>query len=240
MLKTGYAQLSKLLNAIANWKHFKTSVWIACLIPALLLIIRVVASELLPFGLPSKATLVNDTIGGLGVDPLKTLLHMTGEDSLAILLASLAVTPIRRIFKVNGIQKVRRLLGVTSFFYALLHVSLYLGLDQLCYSVATCEFRSIVNDVLKRKFIMVGMVSFSILLVLAVTSTNAMIRRLKKNWQKLHRLVYIAGIAAVIHFIWIQKSDYAEPLMWAAWLAAFLLIRVYFSLQKRRATAARA
>ena len=206
----------------------------------MLLALKVYASELLPFGRPAWQPLIDSTIGGLGVDPLKTLLHESGEDSLGILLASLAVTPIRRIFKVNGIQKVRRLLGVTAFFYALLHVSLYLGLDQLCYSVETCEFRSIINDILKRKFIMVGMVSFTIMTILAITSTNSMIRRLKRKWQTLHRLVYVAGIAAVIHFIWVQKSDYAEPLMWAGWLAAFLLIRVYFAVQKRRQAPARA
>lgn len=232
MLTSGYAPLCKLLNAIANWKHFWWVTFAACAVPAVLLFFKIGAI----WFMPSWGPLVNDTIGGLGVDPLKAMLHETGEDSLGILLASLAITPIRRLFKVNGIQKVRRMVGVWSFVYALVHVGLYLGLDQLCYSLETCDFRAIANDLMKRKFIFVGMVSFTILTLLAVTSTNGMIRRLKKRWQTLHRLVYVAGIAAVIHFIWVQKSDYAEPLMWAGWLAAFLLIRVYFAVQKRQAT----
>lgn len=236
MLKTGYEQLCKLLNAIANWRHFKLVVFIGCAVPAVLLAIKVAALWLVP----SWAPTVDATIGGLGVDPLKAMLHESGEDGLGVLLACLAVTPIRRLFKVNGIQKVRRMLGVWSFFYAFVHVCLYLGLDQLCYSLETCEFRAIVNDVLKRPFIFMGMISFTIMAVLAITSTSGWVRRLKKKWQTLHRLVYVAAISAVIHFIWIQKSDISEPLMWAGWLALFLAIRVYLSVQKRRAAQARA
>jgi sulfoxide reductase heme-binding subunit YedZ len=126
------------------------------------------------------------------------------------------------------------MVGVWSFFYAFCHVTLYLTLDQLCYSLETCEFRAILDDVIKRKFIFMGLISFSIMTVLAITSTSGWVRRLKKKWQTLHRLVYVAGISGVIHFIWIQKSDISEPLMWAGWLAAFLLIRVYLSIQKRQ------
>ncbi len=235
MLKTGYEQLCKLLNAIATWRYFKPVVFVGCAVPAVLLSIKVIASAWIPSWIP----LVDSTIGGLGVDPLKTLLHESGEDGLGVLLACLAITPIRRIFKVNGIQKVRRMVGVFAFFYAFVHVGIYLGLDQLCYSVATCEFRSIVNDVLKRKFIFMGMISFTIMAVLAITSTSGWVRRLKKKWQTLHRLVYVAAISGVIHFIWIQKSDISEPLMWAGWLTLFLVIRVYFAIQKRRVVPAR-
>ena len=236
MLRTGYEQLCKLLNAITTWAYFKPVVFIGCAVPAVLLSIKVVAGVWMPSWVP----LVDSTIGGLGVDPLKTLLHESGEDGLGVLLACLAITPIRRIFKVNGIQKVRRMVGVWAFFYAFVHVCIYLGLDQLCYSLETCEFRAIVNDVLKRKFIFMGLISFTIMTLLAITSTTGWVRRLKKKWQTLHRLVYVAGISGVIHFIWIQKSDIEEPLMWAGWLALFLAIRVYFAIQKRRATPVRA
>jgi sulfoxide reductase heme-binding subunit YedZ len=235
MLRTGWEQLSRLLNAIANWKYFKPVVFIGCAVPLMLLMVKVWASELLPFGSPAWAPFVDSTIGGLGADPLKSLLHETGEDGLGVLLACLAITPIRRLFKVNGIQKVRRMVGVWAFVYAFIHVVIYLTLDQLCYSLETCEFNAIWQDVLKRKFIFMGLISFSILTVLAITSTTGWVRRLKKKWQTLHRLVYVAGIAGVIHFIWIQKADYSEPLMWAGWLAVFLLIRVYLSYEKRRA-----
>lgn len=224
MLRKGWAQLSKLLNAIANWKGFKTAVFIGCAVPAALLLWKTFWPS--PF--------VDQTIGGLGVDPTKTLLHESGEDALGVLLATLAITPIRRLFKVNGIQKVRRMVGVWSFFYALGHVVIYLTLDQLCYSLQTCEFRAIGDDILKRKFIFMGLISFSIMAVLAITSTSGWVRRLKKKWQTLHRLVYVAAISAIIHFIWIQKSDISEPLMWAGWLTFFLLIRVYLSVQKRQ------
>lgn len=227
MLRTAWGRLSQLLNAIANWEYFKPTVFAACAVPAALIVWKTFW--------PSQ--FVDDTIGGLGVDPTKTLLHETGEDALGILLATMAVTPIRRLFKVNGIQKVRKLLGLASFFYAFVHVTLYLTLDQLCYSVETCEFRAIVDDVVKRPFIFVGMIAFTIMTILAITSTSGWVRRLKKKWQTLHRLVYVAAIAAVIHFIWIQKSDFAEPLMWAGWLAVFLAIRVYFAVQKRRLAA---
>ena len=230
MLRTAWEQLSKLLNAIANWKYFKPVVFIGCALPAGLLLWKTFWPS--PF--------VDATIGGLGADPTKTLLHETGEDALGILLATLAITPIRRLFKVNGIQKVRRMVGVWSFFYAFCHVAIYLTLDQLCYSLETCEFQAIVDDVVKRKFIFMGLISFSIMTLLAITSTSGWVRRLKKKWQTLHRLVYVAAISGVIHFIWIQKSDISEPLMWAGWLAFFLLVRVYLSIQKRRQATARA
>lgn len=221
MLTTGYARLCGLLNAIANWRYFKTAVFFGCTVPALIL--------------GWKAW-----YGQLGVDPLKELLHESGENALGMLFAALAVTPIRRLFKVNGVQKVRRMLGVWAFFYALAHVCIYLGFDQLCYSLETCEFRAIVNDVLKRRFIFMGMIAFTILTLLAITSTSGWVRRLKKRWQTLHRLVYVAAISAVIHYIWIQKSDISEPLVWAGWLAGLLLIRVYLSVQKRRTAPASA
>jgi sulfoxide reductase heme-binding subunit YedZ len=240
MLRKGYEQLSKLLNTIANWKYFKPAVFIGCAVPFALLVLKVLASENLPWYVPSLKDIVESTIGGLGVDVTKALLHETGEDSLGLLLACLAITPIRRIFKVNGIQKVRKLVGVWSFVYAVVHVTLYVGLDQACFDFASCDGGLIVQDIFNRPFIFVGMVAFVCLTLLAITSPTAAVRLLKKNWQRLHRLVYLAGIAGVIHFVWIQKADYEEPLMWAGWLALFLAIRVYFAIQKRRKASAKA
>lgn len=234
MLRTAWEQLSKLLNAIANWKFFKPAVFLGCAVPLALLVLRVIASENLPWFVPSLKGLVEATIGGLGVDVSKSLLHATGEDSLGVLLACLAVTPIRRVFKVNGIQKVRKMVGLWSFVYAVVHVTLYVGLDQACFDWASCDGGLIVEDITTRPYIIVGMIAFVSLTLLAITSTKGWVRRLKKKWQTLHRLVYVAGVAAVIHFIWIQKADFSEPLMWAGWLALLLLIRVYFAVQKRR------
>ena len=166
--------------------------------------------------------------GDLGVNPVETLLHETGRTALMILLATLSVTPIRRLTGWNRIQRVRRMLGVWSFTYALLHFLVYVVFNQLG------DVRAIWEDVTERKFIFSGMLAFVILLSLALTSTNGMIRRLGKRWARLHRLVYLAAIAATIHFAWGQKADIREPLQWAAALALLLGLRVWFAVQKRR------
>jgi sulfoxide reductase heme-binding subunit YedZ len=214
--------LTTFLAAIANWRWFRSAVFVVCLIPAASVIYDL--CQVLLWNHPDA----------LGVDPTKTLLHETGEDALAFLLVTLSVTPARRIFKINRVQIVRRLLGVTAFFYALGHVSIYLLLNQLCYSVETCDVRGTWNDILKRKFIFAGMTAFSIMAVLAITSTGGWVRRLKKRWATLHRFVYVAGIAGIVHFIWIQKSDIREPLKWALWLTVLFAIRLYFAWQKRQ------
>ena len=225
MLKTGYDRLSQLLNVIATWRGFWWATFVGCSVPLFLLAAKVVAGLYVPAWGPA----VDATIGGLGVDPVKTLLHETGEDSLGLLLATLAITPIRRVFKVNGIQKVRKMVGLWSFTFALLHVSIYLGFDQLCYSLETCDFSGILNDMVKRKFIFVGMVSFVILLLLAITSTRGWVIRLKKKWQTLHRLIYVAGIASGVTF-WardVRRFDARRTVLIAG--AAILLAAIAYS-----------
>ncbi len=224
-MRRGWQGLSAGVAAIVNWRGFKPAVFVGALIPGALLTYRFVQ------------LLLGNQPDALGVDPTKTLLHSTGQDTLAMLFATLAVTPIRRIFHVNRLQRVRRMLGVTTFFYALAHVSTYLVFDQLCYSFATCDVHATWQDILKRRFIFAGMVAFTILLALAVTSTSGWVRRLKKKWSLLHRLVYVAAIAGIVHFIWIQKSDISQPLVWAYWLVGLLGIRVVFAWQKRQASA---
>jgi methionine sulfoxide reductase heme-binding subunit len=215
-------RLVALVAAAVNWRLFKPAVFVACLVPAI--------------WLGSRAWLffVGGDVMALGVDPAITLLHETGKTALIIPLITLSVTPLRRLLGVNRLQLVRRMLGVWSFTYAALHVSIYLIVDQLCYSLETCEFNAIWQDVLKRPFIFVGSLAFTILLSLAITSTTGWQRRLRKNWQRLHRLVYVAAIAAIVHFIWIQKSDIREPLRWGFWLAVLLALRIIFAIQKRR------
>ncbi|MEZ5318688.1 MAG: protein-methionine-sulfoxide reductase heme-binding subunit MsrQ [Vicinamibacterales bacterium] len=208
--------LGTVLAAIANWRFFKPVVFVACLAPGVLLLWDVYE-------------------GDLGVDPVKTLLHETGETALAILLLSLTVTPIRRLFRVTKVQLVRRMLGLWAFFYALVHLSMYLVFDQLCYSLATCDFETIWKDILLRRFIFVGQLAFVILLALALTSTKGWQRRLGRNWTRLHRLVYVAAGAGVVHFIWIQKADISEPLKWACWLLVLLAIRAGYAIRGRLA-----
>jgi sulfoxide reductase heme-binding subunit YedZ len=131
------------------------------------------------------------------------------------------------------------MLGLWAFFYAAVHLSIYLVFDQLCYSVATCDFNTIWKDIVLRRFIFVGQLAFAILLTLALTSTKGWQRRLRHNWTRLHRLVYVAAIAGIVHFIWIQKSDIREPLKWASFLVVLLGIRVAYVVRSRRMAAAR-
>lgn len=212
----------RLLAAIVNRRFFKPAVFVACLAPGVAL------------GWRLWRFIEGSDLNGLGINPNETLLHETGITALTILLISLSVTPLRRILKINRLQNVRRMLGVWSFAYAVLHLTSYLVFDQLCYSVETCDFGTVWQDILKRKFIFVGQTAFAILLLLAITSTKGWQRRLRKNWQRLHRLVYVAAVAGIVHFVWIQKSDYSEPIRWAAALAVLLGLRVYFRVQGRR------
>jgi sulfoxide reductase heme-binding subunit YedZ len=222
MLVRLWQRLAALLAAIAGWRFFKAAVFLACLAPGLWL------------GVRAWQFFVGHDFMALGPDAAKTMLHETGGNALVILFVTLAVTPIRRLFQVNRVQIVRRMLGVWAFAYAVLHLSTYLVFDQLCYSIATCEFEAIKDDILKRRFIFAGMFAFSLLLPLAITSTSGWVRRLKKNWQRLHRLVYLAAASAVVHFVWIQKSDIREPLRYAMLLVALLGLRVYFARRKGR------
>jgi sulfoxide reductase heme-binding subunit YedZ len=228
MLARSRDAVSRVLSAVVGSPFFKPAVFLVCALPAVLL------------GWDLWRFFVREEFDALGIDPNITVMHTTGETAVRILIATLSVTPIRRLFKVNRLYNVRRLLGVWTFVYALLHLSGYLVFEQLCYSFATCEIGAVWEDVLKRPFITMGMLAFSILLALAVTSTTGWQRRLRKNWTRLHRLVYVAALAAIVHYLWIQKSDYTEPLQWGAVVAVLLGIRVYFAARGRLARATRA
>ena len=216
-------RLSAAIDGIAGWRFFKPLVFLACLTPGAWLAFK------------SYQALALGQELALGVDPVKTFEHETGLTALTLLLITLSITPVRRLLHANRLQRVRRMLGVWTFTYAQIHLLMYFVFDQSCYSIGTCEFHAIWEDILKRRFIFVGMFAFSILLALAITSTNGWVRRLKKNWQRLHRLVYAAAVAGVIHFIWIQKSDIRVPLRYGFWLLVLFAIRIGLSIQKRRA-----
>lgn len=214
--------LTRGLAALVGWRGFTPTVWLACAVP--------LALVAWPFWLAFTG---RDPMA-LGVDPNKTLLHETGENALALLLLSLTITPVRRLFGIQKIQGIRRMVGLWAFAYAAVHLAIYLVFDQLCYSARTCDLPAIWQDILKRRFIVVGQLGFGVLLALALTSTRGWMRRLGRNWSRLHRLAYLAGVAGVIHFVWVQKSSYEEPLRWAAWLGVLLLVRLYFWLAGRR------
>jgi DMSO/TMAO reductase YedYZ heme-binding membrane subunit len=161
--------LKTALAAIVNWRFFKPAVFVAC------------AVELVWLSYDFYLVWTLKDTSALGVDPKKTLLHETGQTALLILLITLSVTPFRRIFSINGIVRVRRMLGLWSFTYALAHLTIYLGFDQLCFSAAGCQWRDIWDDIGKRPFIFMGMLAFVCLLLLALTSTTGWVRRLKKK-----------------------------------------------------------
>jgi sulfoxide reductase heme-binding subunit YedZ len=176
-------------------------------------------------------------LGKLGADPIAKSLNELGLWALRFLLASLACTPLQIAFGWKWPLRLRRMLGLFAFFYACAHFLTYAVLDQ------GLAFGEIWKDVVKRKFITVGMATFLILVPLAVTSTNKMMQRLGfHRWKRLHRLVYLAGVLAVVHFVWRVKKDLSEPLIYAAILAALLaarlvpLVRVATNRRSKRVT----
>ena len=170
--------------------------------------------------IPLGQLLYNAWAGDLTANPIEYITHFTGDWSLIFLLATLSVTPVRKIFGWNEIIKLRRMLGLFAFFYVLLHFSTYIVLDHFF------DFQRIVKDVYKRPYVTAGFTAFVLLIPLAATSTAAMIRRLGKRWQQLHRLVYVAAIAGVVHFYWLVKADIRRPVQYGAILALLLGYRL--------------
>lgn len=171
--------------------------------------------------IPFFALALDAYSGGLGAEPIKEIIHRTGDWTLRMLLVVLAVTPLRHLSGRHWLIRLRRMLGLFSFFYACLHMLAYVALDQFF------DWSFILQDIVEHKYIMVGMASFLLLLPLAVTSTNAMMRRLGgRRWQRLHRLVYASAIGGVVHFLWLVKADLREPLLYASILAILLGYRV--------------
>lgn len=175
----------------------KPAVHTACLLPAVLL----------AWGS------VNDS---LGANPIEAINRDLGDWALRFLLIALAVTPLRQLTRWNGFARLRRMLGLWAFAYVCLHLSSYIVLDHFF------NWPVIWSDIVKRTFITVGMFAVLLLLPLAVTSTKGWIRRLGKRWQKLHRVVYVAGIAGVVHFYMMVKADTREPLIYGAILIVLL------------------
>lgn len=184
---------------------------------------------------PAAITTVQFFTDRLGANPIAEAMNQLGLWALVLLLATLACTPLKHFFGWNWPLAVRRLLGLCAFFTVSLHFLTYLVLDQFF------DFAAIVDDVIKRKFITVGFMAFVLLIPLAVTSTNGMVKRLGfPRWKRLHRLTYLATAAGVVHFIWRVKADLVLPLIYAAVLALLLGLRVVVWLQARsKATTAR-
>jgi sulfoxide reductase heme-binding subunit YedZ len=186
----------------------KAALWILFLVPALSL------------GLEALT-------GGLGSNPIEKVTHRTGWWALVLLTLTLSVTPLRRLTGMSNLVRYRRLLGLFAFFYATLHFLTYLVLDQFF------GWAYILEDIAERPFITVGFAAWLILLVLAMTSTTGWIRRLRKNWRRLHRIVYVAAIAGGVHFLWKVKADTREPVVFLVVIAALLVLRVWAPWSRR-------
>jgi len=189
---------------------------------------------LVPFGYLAWASFAlfrgRDLPAYVGAEPVAFLQHSTGDWTLRFLLITLSVTPLRRLLNLPDLIRFRRMFGLFAFFYVCLHFLTYIGPDQ------AFDFAAMLKDVAKRPFITVGFAGLLLLVPLAITSTKAWIRRLGgKNWQLLHRLVYIAALCGVVHYYWLVKSDHRLPLLYASLLALLLLYRVADSLKSSSA-----
>jgi len=158
--------------------------------------------------------------GHLGANPVEEILDRFGNWALRFIMITLAVTPLRRLSGWNWLQRFRRMFGLFTFFYALLHFLTWLILDQgLLWS-------AVVEDLAKRPFITIGFAALMFLTSLALTSTNAARRRMGRRWQEMHNLVYVIGILGVWHYWWQVKQDIAEPLIYAVILSVLLAYRI--------------
>lgn len=181
------------------------------------------AAALVPAAALAYGFFTND----LTANPIDYITDTTGYTAITLLMVSLTVTPLRRLTGRNELIKLRRMLGLLAFFYACLHFSTWLVLDWFF------DFESMAADVVERPFITMGMATFLLLIPLAATSTAGMIRRLGRRWQQLHRLVYVAGLTAVIHFWWVVKADFREPRLFALALSILLGFRAWWMLRAR-------
>lgn len=166
----------------------------------------------------------------LGANPINEAEHFTGKWTLRFLIITLAVTPARRLTGWNWLVRYRRMFGLFAFFYAALHLSTYIGVDMYF------NFGDIVHDVVKHPYITVGMAAFLLLIPLAITSTNAMVRRLGgARWRSLHRVVYLVAVLGVTHFWWAVKKDITEPLIYALIFGALFVARFIWTTGGSRA-----
>tara|TARA_Y100001970_G_scaffold113805_1_gene141900 strand:- start:70 stop:651 length:582 start_codon:yes stop_codon:yes gene_type:complete len=161
----------------------------------------------------------------LGPDPAQALSIETGEWSLRFLLLTLAITPLRQIFRMAEIARLRRMIGLFAFFYASIHFLSWMAF------ILGFRWLAIAEELVERPYITVGFLAYVILFLLGVTSTNSMVRRLGKNWKRLHRFVYAASILAIVHLLWILRTDVTEAVIYGVLLAILLGYRIFRKLK---------
>jgi len=190
------------LNSILTSKWTKVVVFLLCLVPLGLLVLRAVQ-------------------GNLTANPIEFITHATGDWTLRFLIITLAITPLRKLLRLPQLIRFRRMLGLFAFFYACLHFSIWIGVDKFF------DWPEMWKDVQKRRFITVGFAAFVLMIPLAITSTKGWIRRLGgRRWQCLHRAIYVSAILGVIHYWWQVKSDIRKPLQYASMVGLLLAWRL--------------
>lgn len=163
----------------------------------------------------------------LGANPIEKITHRTGDWALRFLLITLAITPLRLLFGWKKLIQLRRMLGLFTFFYVCIHFSIYIVFDHFF------DVSEIIKDIVKRPYVTVGFAAFVLLIPLALTSTNAMMKRLGKRWKQLHQLVYVIAVLAILHYLWLVKADVLQPVIHAIVLLVLLSVRVWHQRKHR-------
>jgi sulfoxide reductase heme-binding subunit YedZ len=203
----------------------KILVFLLCLLPFAHLVAVALAYVLQP---DLGTGLWHFLVPSLPPNPLDFFTHLTGDWTIRLIVITLAITPLRKLLGVPDLIRFRRPIGLFVFFYGCLHFLTYLWFDKLF------DFHEIWKDVAKRPFITAGFTAFVLMVPLALTSTQGWIRRLGgKRWQRLHRLIYVTAIAAVVHYYWLVKSDIRLPLLYGVLVAVLLLYRLVTSVARR-------
>ena len=184
-------------------KYFKSVIFFLSSIPFIIIIAKIFLDQ-------------------LGPEPIKEITHHTGEWTLLLLVFTLSMSPLKRFTNLNIWISIRRMLGLFAFFYASLHMFTYVGLDY------QFDLSAISKDILTKKFIFVGFAAWFLMIPLALTSSKKMMNVLRKNWKKLHRLIYLISILGVIHFLWLVKKDLTEPLIYLLIIIILLILRINF------------
>jgi len=186
-----------------NRRYLKIVIFTLCLMPIFFIIYQIITNQ-------------------LGPEPIKDITHHTGKWTLYFIVITLAMTPLKKITKLNIWINYRRMFGLFIFFYASVHLMTYVGLDY------RFNLASIGDDIIKKKYIFIGFSAWLLLIPLTLTSNKGMMKVLKKNWKKLHRLIYLISLFGAIHYLWLVKRDLTEPLIFLTIILILLALRLKF------------
>lgn len=182
-------------------KYYKPSIFILCTIPFLFIFYKILFSK-------------------LGPEPVKEITHFTGEWTLIFICLTLSMSPLKRFTNLSIWISFRRMLGLFIFFYATLHLLTYIGLDY------RFDWSPIFDDVIKKKYVFIGFAAWLLMVPLAITSSQKMIKLLRNNWKKIHRLIYVIAIFGSFHYIWLSKTIFFKPLIYFIIIVVLLLLRI--------------